>query len=99
MKVFLSKQAEFKLNITLTYILEKWSVKERNNFLKLLDDKINQISKHPKSCLKSEKFKGIHRCVLSKQTVFFYQINNNSEIEIITFFDTRQNPESIINEF
>jgi len=95
MKIYLSKQAEYKLNTTLTYILEKWSLKERDNFLRILDNKIKQISKHPESCPKSEKFKGIYRCVLSKQTIFFYRINNISEIEIITFFDTRQNPEFI----
>jgi plasmid stabilization system protein ParE len=95
MKIYLSKQAEYKLNITLTYILKKWSLKERDNFLRILDNKFKQISKHPESCPKSEKFNGIHKCVLSKQTIFFYRINNNSEIEIITFFDTRQNPEFI----
>ncbi len=98
-EIFLSKQAEYKLTITLSYILDNWSLKERNKFLENLDNKFNQLLKHPKSCPKSEKFNGIYKCVLSKQTIFFYRIKNKSVIEIITFFETRQNPKLINKEF
>lgn len=98
MKVYLSKQAEFKLNLILTYLLDHWNLKIRNEFLNLLKEKINQISKHPESCPKSEKHNGIYKCVLSKQTTLFYRIKDTKDIEIITFFDNRQNPEKIVRE-
>ena len=38
-------------------------------------------------------------CVVSKQTTFFYRVNNiRNEIEIITVFDTRQAPEKLDDE-
>lgn len=98
MNVYLSKQAEFKLQKLLNYLLEKWNVQVRNEFLEKLKTKINQITVHPESCPKSESFKGLHKCVLSKQTTFYYRLKNKTEIEIITFFDSRQNPEKLKRE-
>lgn len=58
--------------------------------------KIEQISSQPESCQKSIEFGGIYKCVVTKQTTFFYQVNfKNKEIEIITLFDTRQDPEKL----
>ena len=97
MKVFLSPQAEIKLKLLLDYLLENWSARTRDDFIELLSLKLNQIATHPKSCPQSEVKIGIYKCVLSKQTTFFYRIENG-EIEIITFFDTRQNPDKLKSE-
>ena len=98
MKVYLSKQAEDKLQKLLEYLLEKWNVQVRNDFLEKLIAKLNQISIYPESCPKSEDFAGLHKCVLSKQTTFYYRVKNTTEIEVITFFDSRQNPEKLKKE-
>lgn len=98
MNVYLSKQAELKLQKLLDYLLEKWNVQVRNDFLEKLDAKINQITAHPDSCPKSESFGGLHKCVLSKQTTFYCRLKDKTEIEIITFFDSRQNPEKLKRE-
>ncbi len=98
MNVYLSKHAEFKLQKLLDYLLEKWNVQVQNDFLEKLTAKINQISAHPESCPKSETFGGLHKCVLSKQTTFYYRLKDKTEIEIITFFDSRQNPEKLKRE-
>jgi hypothetical protein len=38
-------------------------------------------------------------CVVSKQTTFFYRVNYiRNEIEIITVFDTRQDPDILDDE-
>ncbi len=98
MILFLSKLAENKLDHILLYILENWGIKERNNFIKLLTSKFNQLILFPESCPKSQSHPNLYKGVLSKQTIFFYQIKNNTEIEIITFFDTRQNPDKLKSE-
>lgn len=96
MKVFLSELAESKLSQLLDYLLQNWDYKIQQKFLKKITDKINQIVKHPESCSQSAVQKGIFKCVVSKQTTFYYRINyQNQEIEIITFFDTRQNPDNL----
>lgn len=95
MKVFLSPQAQSKLEKLNEYLLENWNSKIRNEFIEKLTAKFKQISYFPQSCVQSEKYKGLYKCVLTKQTTFYYRITEKNEIEIITFFDTRQNPDNL----
>jgi len=95
MKVFLSPQAQFKLEKLNDYLLENWNSKVRNEFIEKLTAKFKQISHFPQSCVQSENHKGLYKCVLTKQTTFYYRITEINEIEIITFFDTRQNPDNL----
>ncbi len=91
MKVFLSELAETKLLKLSKYLLENWDLRTRDKFIRKLTEKIKQISIHPNSCPKSLEFDNLYRCVVTKQTTFFYRINvKKKEIEIITIFDTRQ---------
>jgi len=96
MKVFLSELAENKLLKLNNFLLEKWNLQVKNDFIEKLTSKINQISKQPESCPQSSEFKGLFKCVVTKQTTFYYRINlDKNEIEIITVFDTRQNPDKL----
>ena len=99
MKVYLSELAENKLMILNEYLIEEWGVKVKNDFFNKLKSIFSQISKQPKSCTQSDIKKGIYKCVLTKQTTAFYRINfDKKEIEIITIFDTRQDPNKIKTE-
>ena len=96
MKVFLSELAENKLLKLSDYILENWNLKTRDKFIEKLTEKIKQISLQPESCPRSSEFKGLYKCVVTKQTTFYYRISTElNEIEIITIFDTRQNPNKL----
>ena len=96
MKVFLSELAENKLLKLNDFLLENWNLKVRNDFIKKLTSKIEQISEYPESCPQSFEFKGLFKCIVTKQTTFYYRINFvRQEIEIITVFDTRQNPDKL----
>jgi len=96
MKVFLSELAEFKLLKLSEYLLENWDLKTRDKFIKKLTEKIKLISVHPKICPQSSEFKGLYKCVVTKQTTFNYRISTKlKEIEIITVFDTRQSPNKL----
>ena len=96
MKVFLSEVAEIKLLRLSEYLIENWDLKARDNFFQKLTDKINQISYQPDSCPKSYEYDRLYKCVVTKQTTFYYRILYQSdEIEIITIFDTRQNPDKL----
>lgn len=99
MQVFLSNQAEIKLLQLNDYLLHKWNVKVRDEFIEKLTQKINQISAQPESCPQSRDFNGLYKCVVTKQTTFYYRILfDKNEIEVITLFDTRQNPDKLKNE-
>lgn len=49
MKVLLSELAETRLLTIIQYLLEHWSLKARDEFIKKLTEKIEQISLQPKS--------------------------------------------------
>jgi plasmid stabilization system protein ParE len=99
MEVFLSAQAEEKLLQLNNYLLYKWNTKIRDTFIEKLTQKINQISAQPESCPQSKNFDGLYKCVVTKQTTFYYRILfDKNEIEVITIFDTRQNPDKLSTE-
>ncbi len=96
MKIYLSKLAESKLLKLTEYLTEEWSLKVKNEFVAKLTEKINQITLQPDSCPRSEELNGLYKCVVTKQTTFYYRVNfEKKEIEIITLFDTRQNPSNL----
>lgn len=96
MKVFLSELAESKLLKLSEYLLEKWNLKTRDKFISKLTEKIKQITLHPDSCPTSSEFDNLYKCVVTKQTTFYYRVNlDKKEIEIITIFDTRQHPDKV----
>ncbi len=96
-EVFLSPLTERKLIILLDYLIEKWGVNSKNKYLSKFKSAINQISTHPESCPESLEMKGLYKCVVTKQSSFYYRIRN-SEIEIITLFDNRQDQSKIFEE-
>ena len=96
MEVFISELAQYKLKRLAEYLLKEWGHKVKKDFLAKLNAKIEQISVHPESCQKSTEFGGIYKCVVTKQTTFFYRVDFvKEEIEIITLFDTRQDPDRL----
>lgn len=93
MNVFLSELAEVKLSKLNRYLLENWNLKIRDEFLQKLNQKIEQISSQPDSCPVSGVFPNLFKCVVTKQTTFYYRVlKEANEIEIVTIFDTRQDP-------
>jgi plasmid stabilization system protein ParE len=97
MKVFLSPLAEKKLQLLLEYLEKEWAKRGREEFLAKLIIKFDQISTHPQSCIKSKDFPELYKCIVTKQTSFFYRIKSD-EIEVITVIDNRQDPEKTREE-
>lgn len=96
MKVYLSPIARDKLTNISNYLLDEWGSKVQNDFLEKLRSKIELIQLEPEISPKSHLIQGLYKCVLSKQITFYYRVNFElSEVEIITFFDTRQDPKKL----
>lgn len=89
--VILSKRAEKKLEQLFEYLIQNWSEKVKADFIKKLDQRIEAIKSQPESFPESVQQKGLHKCVITKQTTLFYRFNAK-QIQIVTIFDTRQNP-------
>lgn len=64
-----------------------------------LEQKSKQTSSNPYSNLQSEGFDGIFWCVVTSRNSFYYRILDEvEEIEIITIFENRQDPNHLMKE-
>lgn len=97
LKVYLSPLAEFKINTLLQYLESEWGNNSKKNFLGKLQSSVKRIAAFPKSCPESQEIPGVFKCVVTRQTSFYYRIQPDS-IEIITVIDNRQNPGTISEE-
>jgi len=97
-KISLSSLAVDTLENILDYIEDSWSKVSRDKAFKKVLGKFDQISSQPRSCPKSNIESNMFKCVVSKQTSFFYRIKAD-EIEVIIFYDNRQDPKIIIDKY
>ncbi len=97
LKVYLSPLAEFKLDLLLQHLETEWGQKSKIDFLEKLKTSVGRISIFPRSCPESQEIPGVFKCVITRQTSFYYRIQSDS-IEIITVIDNRQDPEKISEE-
>ena len=93
-KVVISKTAEKKLAKLFEYLLENWSEKVKDEFIQKLDNNIGVIQTQPEIFPESKKGKKLRRCVITKQTTLYYRFNSK-RINIVTIFDTRQDPKKL----
>ena len=96
-KVVLSKTTEKKLDSLFSYLVEKWSVNVKNEFIEKLDYSIGLIKNQPEMFPESKQGKKLRKCVVTKQTTLFYRFTSK-QINVVTIFDTRQNPKKLKKE-
>jgi plasmid stabilization system protein ParE len=85
-----SDEAIITFNAILDYIETEWTGKETEAFIGKTDKVIKQISGYPYMFKKYNKH-NIHQALIAKQTLLLYKIYT-THIDLITFWDTRQNP-------
>ena len=90
MRISLSERASEQLASLLDYLELEWSPQVSDNFVLKLERSLNAIQTFPEGFPASEKFTGLHKCVITSQTSAYYRIENDT-IEIIAFFDNRMN--------
>ena len=96
-KVYFSGLADKKLALLADYLSEEWSVRVKQNFIKILKAKVDHISIYPESSVKSEIFLNLYQCLVTRQTSLLYRIKGK-EIEVITIIDNRSSFKSITKE-
>jgi plasmid stabilization system protein ParE len=73
---------------TLSQILDRWTLKEAEDFEAKVENLISNLKTNKHLCPPSLKQKHLRRCILAPQTSLIYQITDNT-IEIVAFFDNR----------
>jgi plasmid stabilization system protein ParE len=96
-KVVLSKRAKTKLENLFLFLETEWSLSVKNEFIKNLDHALQIIQNNPESFAKTAVLKGVHKCVVTRQNTLYYRFTESS-IEIITIFDSRQDPDKLKKE-
>lgn len=93
LKIVWTPQADRGLDEVIEYLEEEWTVMEILNLEQNLQDLLNRISKYPKICPATGKYKNVHKGLVDKNNYIIYRIQPKKElIEIINFRGTKQEP-------
>lgn len=92
--ITISKTAKRKIEKLFEYLVKNWNLKVKSDFAKKLNRNIKIIQLNPEIFPESLIKKGLHKCVVSKQTTLLYRFNSK-RIVIVTIFDTRQHPNKL----
>jgi plasmid stabilization system protein ParE len=93
MQIRWTPEAKISYFNILDYLQTKWGTNEIKNFVEKTNFVLHQIDKNPKM-FKQSKSKNIRIGLISKQTSLFYRIKK-SEIELLTFWDNRQDDKKL----
>jgi plasmid stabilization system protein ParE len=88
-----SPEAERTYNIILDYLIEKWTERELQNFIKRTNQVVNFIAHNPREYIFSKK-KNAYRAVITKHVSLYYRVEQQT-LELLLFWDNRKDPESL----
>jgi len=93
MKVFWTSEAVRTFDAIMDYLEKQFSEKQKENFFFECADVVDLIEANPylsKFMVKND----LHAAVIHKYTTLFFEIDKQSDsINLLSFFDTRQNPD------
>jgi plasmid stabilization system protein ParE len=91
LQIVLTDNAKFTLQNLFDDIENKFSPKVADDFLYKVEKALQQVSKNPEIYKTVPSLKNVRVGFISKQTSFYYQINNH-ELVVLYFWDNRQEP-------
>jgi len=90
-KIEWTDNALSELKTIFEYLEKNWTEKELKKLSNEIERTINLISSNPKLFPISEE-KNVRRAVVKKLNTLYYREKHNNNIEIISIFSNRQNP-------
>lgn len=78
----------------LEYLVKEWSEKEVSRFVKLVDDKLSQLSAYPQiGASRNKKYPNIRYSVIHKRIALVYRHKpSKNEIDLLVFWNTWAHP-------
>lgn len=96
MIVIWSAKAKITFFKVLDYLDKNWTKKEILQFHLRTELVLNAIKRNPGIFPVSSTHKNIRKAIVDKNNSFFYQVDKyHKKIYVLTFFDNRQNPDSL----
>ncbi len=97
LEIIWSARARITYFSVLDYLNENWTKKELVDFSQRTIVTLDAIRKNPGLFPVSSKNKEIRKALIDKNNLFFYKVDSDSKkIFLLTFFDCRQDPKSIL---
>lgn len=88
-------EAELTFNQNIEYLIEEWGLHTINQFLDRVDEVIESISQNPNLYPIYREQDQVHKCVLNKHVTLYYRVVDIIRIDLITFWNTHQNPKKL----
>jgi len=79
--------------MVLDYLVGRWGPKELEGFMDRTEEVINYIIQNPRQYIYSRQKKA-YRALISKHVSLYYRIGTE-EIELLVFWDNRQDPDKL----
>lgn len=83
-------KAALRFDEIIVWLQIHWTDKEIAAFISRTEEVITMIKDNPLLYRKSEK-RNIHEAIITKHVLLLYR-KKRGKVELLTFFDTRQNP-------
>ena len=91
MKVFWLKRATLQYLATTDYLEENVSLSSSDNLTDRITEKIETLKKYPTMGRPSQKRENVRFVLIPQHYRLYYRVKKD-RLEILSFFDTRQNP-------
>jgi len=90
-----TKESEVTFNQNIEYLLNSWDLININKFLTRVDEVVNSLKHNPKLYPVYSLNNKIRKCVINKHITLYYTIISKSRIDLISFWNTHQDPENL----
>jgi plasmid stabilization system protein ParE len=95
-KVEIYSRAELEFFNTVNYLIDKWTVNDANNFMKLFSLLEVSLAQNPYQYPYYDRRLNIHMVPVTKHNMVYYQIDENRKLVfILTIFNVFQNPDKL----
>jgi plasmid stabilization system protein ParE len=95
-KIVWTEHALEELSLTVEYIRSNFSDREVGSLADKIESVLRGISKFPKLYPESFHRPGVRRAVVATMNTLYYRVNDITlQIEILSFFSNRENPEKL----
>ena len=94
-KLHWTDEAQLTYDENLAYLESEWDINTFNKFLYRIDEVLKSISETPEIYPIKNEIERIHKCVVNKHITLYFRIVNSSQIDLISFWNTHQNPDNL----
>ena len=81
--------------LIIEFLFQKWNIAVADQFEQTVKLRSESLRLHPEAGLVISDERSVRRIVIHKRTILYYQYDPSKEIiEIVSVFDTRQDPDT-----